>query len=243
MYLAPNEHAYPSAIDHQPRPSPLQRQIRRALIFYQRYSLIELGMVEQWLSSGTGDGLQRLEKNLCLLSGIYHGASCRCSRLPSIGGNNLTFGGQVVFVIVLLVFSTHLNSPTHHEISEWKACDRPLGVWNCLWVARVFLACGLSYWGWCRERNKYALLPDDDTYILCTDLPEVVLMKAMLNQPRVEPPRPLRELVHQELALELQQIFRSEMPFRRRHRPIHLGYLKVKEPPAPNLMLNYTPGE
>jgi hypothetical protein len=69
---------------------------------------------------------------------------------------NLSWGFvQFVFIVVLLAFSTHLESPTTKEINEWQACDRPLGVWNCLWVVRIFLACGLSYWGWCRDRKTY----------------------------------------------------------------------------------------
>lgn len=71
---------------------------------------------------------------------------------------NLSWGMvQFVVIIVLLAFSTHLESPTVKGINEWRACDRPLGIWNCVWVVRIFLACGLSYWGWCRERKTYAL--------------------------------------------------------------------------------------
>jgi len=49
----------------------------------------------------------------------------------------------------------------------------------------------------------------------------IALMKAMLNQPRLEPTKILYDLVSRELALELQQVFPPEMP-------MQLGYPKVK---------------
>ena len=62
---------------------------------------------------------------------------------------------QVVVIIVLLTLSTHQKSrsPSTASRDEWHACGRPLGVWNCIWIVRIFLACGLSYWGWCRDRK------------------------------------------------------------------------------------------
>jgi hypothetical protein len=72
---------------------------------------------------------------------------------------NLSWGVvQFASIVVLLAFSTHLESPTVKGINEWHACDRPLGVWNCLWVIRIFLACGLSYWSWCRDRKAYVVM-------------------------------------------------------------------------------------
>lgn len=38
--------------------------------------------------------------------------------------------------------------------TEWKACERPLGVWNALWLIRVALGSLLAYWTWQRERAK-----------------------------------------------------------------------------------------
>jgi len=63
---------------------------------------------------------------------------------------------QIVVIISLLALSRHLESPTDPGLSEWKACDRPLGVWTCLWVVRVVLTCGLTYWGWVRDRIAHA---------------------------------------------------------------------------------------
>src|SRR5882757_3306268 len=55
---------------------------------------------------------------------------------------NLSWGVvQFIVIVVVLAFSTHLESPTIKGVNEWHACDRPLGIWNCLWVVRIFLAC------------------------------------------------------------------------------------------------------
>ncbi|KAF7981866.1 hypothetical protein HWV62_31423 [Athelia sp. TMB] len=62
---------------------------------------------------------------------------------------------QLVFIIALLTVSTHTEAKglAHAGLSEWDACDRPLGVWDCLWIGRIFLTCGVSYWGWIRDRT------------------------------------------------------------------------------------------
>ena len=64
---------------------------------------------------------------------------------------------QLVFIIALLTVSTHTEAKglAHAGLSEWDACDRPLGVWDCLWIGRIFLTCGVSYWGWIRDRTVY----------------------------------------------------------------------------------------
>ncbi|KAI0081227.1 hypothetical protein K474DRAFT_1656703 [Panus rudis PR-1116 ss-1] len=38
-------------------------------------------------------------------------------------------------------------------MSEWVACDKPLGAWNIIWLIRVALGGILSYWGWKRDRT------------------------------------------------------------------------------------------
>lgn len=71
---------------------------------------------------------------------------------------NISWGFvQLVFIIALLTVSTHTEAKgeTHLGMNEWDACDRPLGVWNCLWIGRIFLTCGVSYWGWIRDRTAY----------------------------------------------------------------------------------------
>ncbi|KAF9460686.1 hypothetical protein BDZ94DRAFT_1265294 [Collybia nuda] len=67
---------------------------------------------------------------------------------------NLTSGFvQIVIIVTVLALSgTHLKSPTQPELTEWVACNRPLGIWACIWVVRAILACGLTYWSFLRER-------------------------------------------------------------------------------------------
>ncbi|KIP10867.1 hypothetical protein PHLGIDRAFT_33625 [Phlebiopsis gigantea 11061_1 CR5-6] len=58
--------------------------------------------------------------------------------------------GLVQFVVIttLLVYSSKHESPTMPGESEWKACERPLGTWNTIWIIRNFFACSYAYWTW-----------------------------------------------------------------------------------------------
>ena len=49
--------------------------------------------------------------------------------------------------LVGLVF----KSPHNPTVSEWNACDRPLGVWAALWLVRVVLASALAFWEYTRD--------------------------------------------------------------------------------------------
>lgn len=60
---------------------------------------------------------------------------------------------QFVVVIALLAVSGVTKSPTMPELTEWSACDRPLGAWNALWLAKVLMNAWLSYWGWRRTQT------------------------------------------------------------------------------------------
>ncbi|KAJ3896281.1 hypothetical protein GG344DRAFT_36893 [Lentinula edodes] len=60
---------------------------------------------------------------------------------------------QMVSIVVVLASSAPKASPTVPGANEWTACERPLGVWSCLWLARVIVACVLAYWGWTRDRS------------------------------------------------------------------------------------------
>ncbi|KAJ4483421.1 hypothetical protein J3R30DRAFT_3284694 [Lentinula aciculospora] len=55
------------------------------------------------------------------------------------------------------------TSPTVPGANEWTACERPLGVWSCLWLARVIVACMLAYWGWTRDRFTRTSRPDPES--------------------------------------------------------------------------------
>lgn len=56
-------------------------------------------------------------------------------------------------VIVLLSLAAHHKSPTKPSLSEWDACDRPLGAFNALWLVKVILGALLSFWSWQRGRE------------------------------------------------------------------------------------------
>ncbi|KAF9531633.1 hypothetical protein CPB83DRAFT_868000 [Crepidotus variabilis] len=75
---------------------------------------------------------------------------------------NLAWGvSQItVITIVLILTGVLFKDPRNREVSEWRACSRPLGVWASLWIARVVLASGLAYWEFRRDR---VLHPPPDT--------------------------------------------------------------------------------
>lgn len=62
---------------------------------------------------------------------------------------------QIVVIITLLVLSGTVfknpNSAAPHVRTEWESCDRPLGVWACLWIGRVILSSVLAYWNYVRQ--------------------------------------------------------------------------------------------
>ncbi|TFK75437.1 hypothetical protein BDN72DRAFT_757762 [Pluteus cervinus] len=61
---------------------------------------------------------------------------------------------QIVVISTLLGLSgSQFKSPTTPGLTEWQACNRPLGVWASLWVVRVAFASGLTYWGYLRDRQ------------------------------------------------------------------------------------------
>ncbi|RDB16790.1 hypothetical protein Hypma_002623 [Hypsizygus marmoreus] len=65
------------------------------------------------------------------------------------------FSQIVIITVVLSLSGTRFKSPTQPDLTEWAACTRPLGIWACIWVVRAVLACGLTYWGFIRERQLH----------------------------------------------------------------------------------------
>ncbi|CAL1707571.1 unnamed protein product [Somion occarium] len=59
---------------------------------------------------------------------------------------------QFVVVVTLLAYSSHHRSPTEPDLTEWDACDKPLGAWNAIWVVRVTFGATVAYWSWQRDR-------------------------------------------------------------------------------------------
>jgi hypothetical protein len=53
---------------------------------------------------------------------------------------------------MLILVGTRLKSPKFPKLSEWDACDRPLGLWASLWILRVILALSLAFWEFRRDR-------------------------------------------------------------------------------------------
>ncbi|KAI0745723.1 hypothetical protein C8Q76DRAFT_704696 [Earliella scabrosa] len=83
----------------------------------------------------------------------YIGQDARARRaLLSFVFSMIWWFAQFVIVITLLAYSGSHESPTTPGVSEWDACDRPLGVWNALWLLKVMLSASLSMWNWKRER-------------------------------------------------------------------------------------------
>ncbi|KAH8119229.1 hypothetical protein DFH11DRAFT_431213 [Phellopilus nigrolimitatus] len=51
----------------------------------------------------------------------------------------------------MIAYSSVHHSPREPSLSEWKACDKPLGLWACFWIAKLMLDCCMTYWGWTRD--------------------------------------------------------------------------------------------
>ena len=87
---------------------------------------------------------------------LVSGFSQVCDSMPRLRRRTETKNQKIVVVVTILSLSgTRLESPTKPGLTEWTACNRPLGIWACVWVVRALLACGLTYWGFLRERKAY----------------------------------------------------------------------------------------
>ncbi|KAF8906535.1 hypothetical protein CPB84DRAFT_1726177 [Gymnopilus junonius] len=98
---------------------------------------------------------------LMMYFGIGRNASYARKSLVSLIWN-ISWGFlQVVVIMTMLILTgTHFRSASDPGLSEWTACDRPLGVWASLWVVRVILASSLAYWDFLRERVLHPLRSD-----------------------------------------------------------------------------------
>lgn len=61
---------------------------------------------------------------------------------------------KIIATIVLLAYSSQHASPQYPDVSEWRACNKPLGSWNSLWVAKVGFDCLILWWGHRREGSS-----------------------------------------------------------------------------------------
>jgi hypothetical protein len=64
---------------------------------------------------------------------------------------------QGIASIVLLAISAHTASATMPDISEWKACSRPLGLWVIVWIIRIASVCFMHVWTWQRAKLQRRL--------------------------------------------------------------------------------------
>ncbi|KAG7098543.1 hypothetical protein E1B28_000479 [Marasmius oreades] len=94
--------------------------------------------------------------------GYGRGASPNRKIFVSLLWNLLWGFAQIVTIIGVLAYAASKESPVMTGVNEWAACSRPLGVWSCLWIGRVFVACILSYWGWRRDRTARELRDDPE---------------------------------------------------------------------------------
>ncbi|KAH9931124.1 uncharacterized protein BXZ73DRAFT_90202 [Epithele typhae] len=66
----------------------------------------------------------------------------------------LWWAAQFITVIALLAYSAVHESPTKPGVTEWRACNKPLGAWNAVWLVKVVLSAWLTLWGWQRQRRN-----------------------------------------------------------------------------------------
>lgn len=64
---------------------------------------------------------------------------------------------KITAIIALLIYSSEHSSPEYPDISEWRACDKPLGLWNSIWAVKVGFDCVIVFWGYKRERASRAM--------------------------------------------------------------------------------------
>ncbi|KAF5370854.1 hypothetical protein D9758_001798 [Tetrapyrgos nigripes] len=123
---------------------------------------------------------------------------------------NMFWGSvQVIAIIVVLAIFSSKESPTMPGIDEWTACERPLGAWLCIWIARVSLVSTLAYWSWASDRKTSANRSD----------PEARPGASEMNSPVTISPRP----VHVPTAA----------PSRTRRNPIEPELTHAERPPPP----------
>lgn len=60
---------------------------------------------------------------------------------------------QVVAIITVLSMASVTPSPQNHSVNQIDVCGRALVAWNSIWIVRLILASGLSYWHFLRIRT------------------------------------------------------------------------------------------
>ncbi|KAH6913817.1 hypothetical protein BKA70DRAFT_1094838 [Coprinopsis sp. MPI-PUGE-AT-0042] len=97
---------------------------------------------------------------------------------------------QVTTIVVLVSLSgTIWKSPVMPNRTEWEACDRPLGIWACLWAGRAILVTGLEYWDYKRGQARYsqATAESGGTPAAAPGTPHVPATGGLFPQPPTNP--------------------------------------------------------
>ncbi|PPQ98620.1 hypothetical protein CVT24_003953 [Panaeolus cyanescens] len=102
----------------------------------------------------------------------YHSRSQLVRFMSMIGiGRNATperkalvtvLQNATVVIIMLVLTATIFKSPLDSNLTEWVACDRPLGIWASIWVVRATLASILAFWEYQREKIRNTRRSDQE---------------------------------------------------------------------------------
>ncbi|KAF8200813.1 hypothetical protein BJ912DRAFT_947237 [Pholiota molesta] len=102
-----------------------------------------------------------LYMRLSLYFGLGRHASRARKALVSLIWTICWNSAQVIVITTMLILSgTLFKSHTTPSLSEWKACDRPLGPWASIWVVRAILALVLAIWEY--RRDQISQMARDD---------------------------------------------------------------------------------
>ncbi|EJD03098.1 uncharacterized protein FOMMEDRAFT_168159 [Fomitiporia mediterranea MF3/22] len=95
---------------------------------------------------------------------------------------------QFAIALSMIIYSVVHRSPRHPSISEWKACDKPLGLWSCFWIVKVGLDCCMTYWGWRRDwksRQRTQNSPEADAETGASGLDTITPVDTNMDPPTI----------------------------------------------------------
>ncbi|KAF8491024.1 hypothetical protein JB92DRAFT_3007265 [Gautieria morchelliformis] len=115
--------------------------------------------IRRTLSRRNRRGRLTLRGSWVVIRGVFgYGPEGTAARRESVSlAGKLAFGtGQIAATIALLSIGAHVTSPTDSPLTEWQACQRPLGAWCSIWCVRVVLGCLMAVWGYRRKAARLA---------------------------------------------------------------------------------------
>lgn len=133
---------------------------------------------------------------------------------------------------MLILTGTHFRSTVDPGLSEWAACDRPLGVWATLWVLRAILASILAYWDYLRNRSlRFRLSVKTPSYLLR------ILTNHLCRHPDTEATVPRQDPAAVNLQDPTTRNTRGNAPTTNNHANNHNQTNNAREtlPPPPRL--------